>query len=111
MHREAVTYFEQALAAQEHLPEGREATEQAIDLRLDLYAPLFALREFSRMGNLLHQAEDLAQNLQDRQRLGRLSAYMARYLWATVNHERAVEVGQRACTIATELKDIALRAP
>lgn len=110
VHRQAVTYFEQALAALGHLPESREATEQAIDLRLDLYAPLFALREFNRMGDLLHQAEDLAQNLQDRRQLGRLSAYMARCLWATVNHERAVEVGQRACTIATELKDVALQA-
>jgi tetratricopeptide (TPR) repeat protein len=35
---------------------------------------------------------------------------MARYLWATVNHERAVEVGQRACAIATELEDVALQA-
>jgi class 3 adenylate cyclase/tetratricopeptide (TPR) repeat protein len=110
VHREAVAYFEQALAALEHLPEGCETTAQAIDLRLDLFAPLYALREFHRIGDLLHQAEDLAQNLQDRQRLGRLSAYMARYLWATVNHERAVEVGQRACAIATELKDVALQA-
>ena len=111
MHRErAVAYFEQALTALGHLPEGHEATGQAIDLRLDLYAPLFALNDFNRMGDLLHQAEDLAQNRQDRRRLGRFSAYMARYLWATVNHERAVEVGQRAYTIATELKDVALQA-
>jgi tetratricopeptide (TPR) repeat protein len=110
LHGESVTYFEQALAALDHLPKGREVTAQAIDLRLDLYTPLSALRDFPRMGELLHQAEALAQHLQDRQRLGRLSAYMARYLWATVNHERAVEVGQRACTIATELKDVALQA-
>jgi tetratricopeptide (TPR) repeat protein len=110
VHRQAVTYFEQALAALGHLPESRETTEQAIDLRLDLYASLFALREFDRIGDLLQQAEDLMQELDDRQRLGRLSAYMARYLWATVNHERAVEVGQRACTIASELEDVALQA-
>ena len=106
----SVTHFEQALAALDHLPEGHEATAHAIDLRLDLYAPLYALRDFPRLGELLHQAEDLAQHLQDRQRLGRLSASMARYLWATVNHERAVEVGQRACAIATALEDVALQA-
>jgi tetratricopeptide (TPR) repeat protein len=110
VHGESVTHFEQALAALDHLPAGQEATAQAIDLRLDLYAPLLALRDFPRMGELLQQAEALAQHLQDRQRLGRLSAYMARYLWATVNHERAVEVGQRACAIATELEDVALQA-
>jgi class 3 adenylate cyclase/tetratricopeptide (TPR) repeat protein len=110
VHWEAVTYFEQALAALEHLPERYETTEQAIDVRFDLYASLFALGEFGRIGDLLHQAEELAQHLQDRQRLGWLSASMARYLWATVNHERAVEVGQRACAIATELEDPALQA-
>jgi tetratricopeptide (TPR) repeat protein len=110
VYGESVTHFEQALAALDHLPTGRETTAQAIDLRLDLCAPLFALRDFHHIGALLHQAEDLAQHLQDRQRLGRLWAYMARYLWATVSHERAVEVGQRACVIATELKDVALQA-
>jgi predicted ATPase len=109
-HGESVTHFEQALAALGYLPASRETTAQAIDLRLDLYAPLLALRDYPRIGVLLHQAEDLAQHLQERQRLGRLSAYMARYLWATVNHERAVEVGQRACAIATELEDVALQA-
>ena len=35
-YREAVVCFEQALAALEHLPDSRAATEQAIDLRLGL---------------------------------------------------------------------------
>jgi len=55
-------YYEQALAALGHLPEGREATEQAIDLRLDLYAPLALLRDYDRIGDLLQQAEALMQN-------------------------------------------------
>jgi tetratricopeptide (TPR) repeat protein len=109
VYREAVTYFEQALAALGYLPEGRETTEQAIDLRLDLSSSLTPLYDFDRIGDLLQQAEDLMQQLDDRQRLGRLSANMARYLWATVNHERAVEVGQRSCAIATELKNVTLQ--
>jgi tetratricopeptide (TPR) repeat protein len=109
VHREAVTYFEQALAALEHLPECREMTEHAIDLRFDLSTSLTSLGDYDRLGDLLQQAEALAQDLQDRHRLGRLSAYTARYLWATVNHERAVEVGQRACALATELEDVGLQ--
>src|SRR6185437_13586740 len=35
-NREAVTFFEQALSALEHLPESRSTLEQAIDLRLDM---------------------------------------------------------------------------
>ncbi|HSB82575.1 MAG TPA: AAA family ATPase, partial [Candidatus Methylomirabilis sp.] len=38
-NHEAVACFEQALAALQHLPEGREGLEQAIDLRFDLLTP------------------------------------------------------------------------
>ena len=41
--QEAVAAYENALVAVEHLPETRETQEQAIDLRLDLRAPLQAL--------------------------------------------------------------------
>ena len=45
-NREAVTCFEQALVALEHLPETRETLEQAIDLRFDLRTSLLPLGEF-----------------------------------------------------------------
>ena len=48
-HREAVAYFEQALAALTHLPETRETLEQAIDLRFDLRNSLFRSAEFGRI--------------------------------------------------------------
>ena len=35
-NREAVAYFEQALAALQHLPQSRTTLKHAIDLRLDL---------------------------------------------------------------------------
>ena len=41
-HREAVACFEQALVALEHLPEGRERHEQAIDVRFGLRHALTA---------------------------------------------------------------------
>jgi predicted ATPase len=108
VHREAVARYELALAALAHLPEGHETMAQAIDLRCDLRNSLVALGEYAQIRDYLRQAETLAEGLQDRRRLGRLSAYMAHYLWATVHHERAVEVGQRARALATELGDLAL---
>src|SRR5215470_17819725 len=42
-YREAVEYFEQALAALSHLPESRHALEQVIDLRIDLRNALLSL--------------------------------------------------------------------
>ena len=94
VHREAVARYEQALAALTHLPEQRETIEQAIDLRCDLRNSLVPLSEYAQVGDSLRQAETLAEGLQDRRRLGRLSAYMAHYLWATVHHTRANVVDQ-----------------
>ena len=109
IHREAVARYEQALAALTHLPEGHETIAQAIDLRCDLRNSLVPLGEYEQIGDYLHQAETLAEGLQDQRRLGRLSAYMAHYFWATVHHTRAVEVGQRPRALATELGDLALQ--
>ncbi len=47
-YREAVAYFEQALAALAHLPERRDTLEQAIDLRCDLRNALLPLGEQPR---------------------------------------------------------------
>src|SRR5262249_53584126 len=45
-NREALAYFEQALAALSHLPETRETREQGIDVRFDLREALLPLAEF-----------------------------------------------------------------
>ena len=74
-YREAVVCFEQALAALEHVPDSRAATEQAIDLRLGLRTALNALGEApGRMLDHLRRAETLAQTLGDQLRLGRVYA-------------------------------------
>ena len=75
-NREAVAYFEQALAALTHLPETRETREQAIDVRFDLRNALFPLAEFGRIEGYLREAETLARRLDDQRRLGWVSAYM-----------------------------------
>src|SRR4029453_3398692 len=74
-NREAVGYFEQALAALQHLPETRETLEQAIDLRFDLRPALFALGDLQRLTEHLRGAEPLAQALGDQLRLGRVSLH------------------------------------
>ena len=48
-YREAVTAFEQALVALQHLPESRARHEQAIDIRLDLRNVLLPLGEIERL--------------------------------------------------------------
>jgi tetratricopeptide (TPR) repeat protein len=107
--REAVTCFEQALVALEHLPEGRERHEQAIEVRFGLRHALEQRREFGRILTYLHEAEGLAQALGDQRRLGWGAAYMTNCFGATGDLQRAVEVGQRALALAGTLGDTALQ--
>jgi class 3 adenylate cyclase/tetratricopeptide (TPR) repeat protein len=107
--REAVTCFEQALVALEHLPEGRERHEQAIEVRFGLRNALTFLRESGRVLTYLQEAEVLAQALGDQHRLGWATAYMANLFWGTGDSQRAVQVGQRALALAGTLGDAALQ--
>ncbi|MBI3327125.1 MAG: AAA family ATPase [Nitrospinae bacterium] len=115
-YREAVACFEQALVALKHLPENRDTSEQAIDLRLDLRHSLFPLGEFGRMLDHLREAETLATALDDQPRLRRVTSYMSQNFraWGIANfqflmgdHERAVASGQRALAMATATGDFA----
>jgi len=108
-HREAVGYFEQALLALEHLPEGRERLEQAIDLRLELRNALFPLGELDRILDCLREAETLAAGLDDQRRLGWVSAYQSATFWLRNDYARAIESGQRALGIAVAVGDFVLR--
>ncbi len=108
-HREAAAYFEQALEALEHLPQTRETTEHAIDIRLELRPSLFALGEPERTIRLLREAETLAEALGDQHRLLRISSDMTAYFHQVGDHIHAIEIGERALSTATALGDFALQ--
>ena len=108
-NREAVGFFEQALAALQHLPETRETLEQAIDLRFDLRTALFPLGQFERIFDCLREAEGLARTLDDPRRLGQLSAYMCLNLSNTGHPTEALAFGQQAQAIAESLGDVPLQ--
>jgi len=100
-YREAVAYFEQALAALEHLPKHRATLEQAIDLRLDLRNVLFPLDEHARIFDHLRAAEALTERLDDPQRFGWIACYLCISFSAMSEHDRAIAAGQRALTLGT----------
>ncbi len=109
-NREALAYFEQALAALSHLPETRETREQAIDVRFDLREALFPLAEFGRIDAYLQEAETLARSLDDQRRLGWVLAYMTSHRVVT----RASITEARTCAeqvqaIGETLADIPLQ--
>jgi class 3 adenylate cyclase/tetratricopeptide (TPR) repeat protein len=107
--REAVVCCEQALAALRHLPESCATQEQAIDLRLDLRNALWALGELRQILDHLREAATLAEALGDQPRLGRVAAFLCRYLREMGDHDSAVESGQHALAIAETLGDFALQ--
>jgi tetratricopeptide (TPR) repeat protein len=110
-YREAVACYEQALAALEHLPDSRAATEQAIDLRLGLRTALAALGEApGRMLDHLRRAETLAQTLGDPLRLGRVYVTMSTNFWVAGEVDRAIDYGQRALALASTLGHVGLQA-
>ena len=108
-NREAVGYFEQALAALKHLPERRDTLVHAIDLRLDLRTSLYPLAELPRILDCLREAETLATALNDQRRLGKVADYMSHYFWWTGDQDRAIDSGQRALSVAADLGDFALQ--
>jgi tetratricopeptide (TPR) repeat protein len=100
-YREAVAYFEQALAALAQLPETRDTLEQAIDLRCDLHNSLHPLSEQARIFDLLRATEVLAERLGDPQRLGRVASFLCIYFSAMGEYDRAITASQRALALAT----------
>jgi class 3 adenylate cyclase/tetratricopeptide (TPR) repeat protein len=108
-NRQAATYFEQALDALNHLPNHRDAWELGIDIRLELRNVLLPLAEFRSMFDHLQTAEALAIALDDRARLGWVSAYLAAYYSNAFNPRQAEAAALRALAIADERAELPLQ--
>jgi tetratricopeptide (TPR) repeat protein len=106
--QDARTWFEQALGALRHLPESRETTELAIDIRIDLRNALVPLGDRARAGDHLHEAEMLARMLGDQRRLARIATFMVSQHFVTGDYDEAIRFGQEALGIARTLGDRAI---
>jgi len=103
--REALTFFDRAVEAVEHLPEGREKAALGVDLRFDLQRVHQLLGQLERMLDRLREAEALAESLGDKRRQGRLTAHLARCHWWMGRPEHAAAECRRAQAMAAELDD------
>jgi tetratricopeptide (TPR) repeat protein len=108
-YREAVTYFEQALIALQHLPESPTTRQQAFELQMELTRLLVPLADYGSILTHLQGAEAIAEALDDRRRLGLVCSHLTDYFRLTGRSEQAVVCGERALVFATELGDFSLR--
>src|SRR5262249_2739509 len=104
-YAKAVVSFERALEALTHLSESPETAVQAIDLRMDLCAALDPIGQHSTALAVLRWAEVSAATLGDQPRLARILSWICTQLRLVGEIDVAIEVGQRALTIATGLGD------
>ena len=108
-YREAVTLFEQALAAVGRLPEDRDTVAQAIDLRIELRDWLMPLGEQDRLARYAREAEQLALRHDDHHRLAVISGHLAHHHWTMGEQDLAMEYANRMLVLAERLGDPSLR--
>ena len=109
-YREAAGSFAQALKALQHLPETRDAREQAIDLRLALRSALSPSGDLRRILAYLREAEALAEALDDHRRLGQVSVFLLNHFYLIGAYDQAIAAAQRVLALATAGGEVVLQA-
>src|SRR5262249_50616092 len=104
----AVTGFEQALDAVRHLADGRERTEQAIDLHLEVAAALLPTGAQAKSAYHAGEARTLAEALGDAQRLGWACVWVANQAWSLGQSDLGLHMAERVLAIATDRCDVSL---
>src|SRR5262245_19604752 len=107
-NREAVAFFEQALAAVRCLPRSEQTLGATIDVLMDLGGSLSRLDEVHRALDFLRQADVLARELNDQRRMGYVACHLSEFLRPLGAFDEAIEAGTRALTIGSSLGDFTL---
>jgi class 3 adenylate cyclase/tetratricopeptide (TPR) repeat protein len=103
---DAAGYYEQALTALHQIPETPETIQQGIDLRLSFRPLLVPLADFPRGFVLLNEAETMARNLGDQQRLGLVLMNLGHHFWAVGDHDLSVASSEKASTLLSPFQDL-----
>ena len=107
--REAIAYFEQALAALEHLPDGRQTVERGIEIRVDLGPVLIAIGGYSapEVERVYTKAREMCERLGETPQLFPVLWGLARvYDQRDLNMGR--ELGEQLLGLAERMQEPAL---
>jgi predicted ATPase/class 3 adenylate cyclase len=107
-NREAAAFYEDALGAVRHLPQTPETIGAAVDIRLDLRPPLLQLGRLDDTHRLSQEAEAIAQQLGDEDRLARAYSYLINYHYLLGDTRRTIDYGTRCLDIAARRGNVAL---
>jgi class 3 adenylate cyclase/tetratricopeptide (TPR) repeat protein len=107
-HREAVTFFEQALEILEADGPRGPALATAVDVVFALRASLAPLGEFTRTLDHLRRAAVHAEALGDRRRLGWVSAYLTQSHYTLGDQAAAIRAAEQAAEVGRALPDRSL---
>ena len=106
---DARRWLEQALGALEELPESASTLNQGLEIRLDLRLVLNQLGEVRNALERLHEAEGLADRLNDERQRGRVCATATNLHSLLGELDEALASGTRALDIAARVGDMRLR--
>ncbi len=107
--RKALDRYEQALALLPRLAPTDDNVRRGIDVRIDLHPPLFSLGQIPRLTQLHEEAAQLADQLADEPRLGRVLSRLGLYAFTDAEYTRGIDYAQQALDIADRTADLELR--
>jgi class 3 adenylate cyclase/tetratricopeptide (TPR) repeat protein len=107
-NKEAAAFYEDALGAVAHLPQSPETIGAAVDIRLALRPPLLQLGRLDDIRRLSKEAEAIAEQLGDEDRLARAYTYLINYHYLLGEPARTIDYGARCLAIAARRGDVAL---
>jgi DNA-binding SARP family transcriptional activator len=105
--REAVSCYEQALAALARMPTDRGVQERACDVHFSMARALYTTGDFTRSREGFREAEALAQALGDDRREAQILGGLAYLLGSEGEHGDAIEAGDLALSLAQAMGDTA----
>jgi tetratricopeptide (TPR) repeat protein len=103
--RQAILFYDNAIAGLTHLPENEETTRLAMESRLRLRVALPGVADLPRIARCLEQAKDYAETLGDRSKLAEIETSQCLTLTKMGLLDQAIEAGRQGCRRSNELEN------